>query len=582
MNVTELLKKYKTLSRFAHPLEVSPRPIVGRERELAALHANLSRPELSSVILLGDAGVGKTALVEKLSQEDADNLYLEVVLSAMAFEGPERMATYMRELVDETRDFQTEFGHEVILFMDEFHQLLQLSPAATEAIKPILARSGQFHIKLIAATTFEEYVENVQPNQALSERLQELTLDPPEDKVIVSMLRSLVTRYAPDAQVRESLYHNIIDVSNRFMPSEHQPRKSLRILDAMLGHYIYGHEELNEQLLDKVVYESKHISTTWHADVSNLKEAIESRVKGQPLAVKTVINRLQISIANLADPTRPQASMLFTGPTGVGKTEMVKAMTQYLFGREDAMIRFDMSEYSNSASVDQFRERIADAIRRQPYAVVLLDEIEKASRNVALLLLQILDDGRLTDRYGRQVTFTNSYIVLTTNLGSEIYEDVQKSDTDAAEYIKMIREALMRGGSGLHSGFPPELVNRINEVVPFNPLTDQVYVSIVKSLMRKFTDEVKRKHNMKLHFSAKVIEFIVYEKLDRQTSGGGGRAVADLFDRYVRVSVAESINKYPDYRDISVSVEGDMAHGPHGNKHALEGTAKILVNASNV
>src|SRR5699024_845286 len=113
------------------------------------------------------------------------------------------------------------------------------------------------------------------------------------------------------------------------------------------------------------------------------------------------------------------------------------------------------------------------------------------------LLLQILDDGRLTDRYGRQVTFTNSYIVLTTNLGSEIYEDVQKSDTDAAEYIKMIREALMRGGSGLHSGFPPELVNRINEVVPFNPLTDQVYVSIVKSLMRKFTDEVKRKHNMK-------------------------------------------------------------------------------------
>lgn len=565
--------KYPNFASFAKVFELSPRKIVGRDKEVRALQANLARPEMSSIALLGEAGVGKTALVELLAHQDKKSDYFEVDLARMGADGPQRMAARMKGLVDEVRGYQVDSGRPVVLFMDEFHQIVQLSPAATEAIKPILARSGQFNIKIIVATTFEEYVENIAGNEALSERLQRLTVDAPPDSQIVAMLRDMVSNYAPDAIVRPSLYENIISVSNRYMPSEHQPRKSLKILDAMLGYYRAFDVPLNTDLLNTVIYESAHVNTQWHVDINKMRSYLHSRVLGQDGAVDIILDRLQLSVADLADETRPQASMVFTGSTGTGKTELAKSMAYSLFGTEEALIRFDMSEFSKDDSVDDFREKISDAIREQPYAIVLLDEIEKASRKVSLLLLQLLDDGRLSDRYGRQVTFTNAYIILTTNLGAEVYEDVQKFDTNVREYIPLIREALTRE----NNGFPPELIGRLDEIVPFNPLTVDVLKKIARIQLASFKKLVNKKHSVIVHYDIDIIDYLVEEHFDTSTNSGGGRALSQRISREIRAKVARTINENMDLTDVKVLVKGSWSRGPKGNKHDLVGTAEVVV-----
>lgn len=569
------VKKYPIFSQFASPLVLGVNHPIGREKEVRALKAQLSRPELSNVVLLGAAGVGKTALVEILASQDATSEYFEVDFSRMSAQGENVMASNMKTLIDEVRSFQKETGKTIVLFMDEFHQLVQLSPAATEAIKPILARSGLYHIKIIAATTFEEYVKYIEPNEALNERLQRLTIDEPPVDLIRKMLRGMTAQYAPDVNVRPSLYDNIIDISNRYLPSRHQPRKSRQIYDAMLGYHSAFDVPLNEELLNLVIYETIHVNTQWHANVADMESYLKANVFGQDLAIETVMGRLQISIANLADETRPQASFIFSGSTGVGKTELVKAMTKYLFGHEDAMIRFDMSEYSKDNSVDDFREKLSDAIRQKPYAVVLLDEIEKASDKVALLLLQVLDDARLSDRYGRQVTFSNAYIVLTTNLASEVYEEVQVSGADTEGYIDLIRKSLRREGNG----FRPELLGRIDEIVPFNPLGDTILEEIVNLNLKKLTKNVLSKHNVRLHFDKKVVKYLVYEHFDSTTNGGGGRAIKRRIAKEIIEPIAKSINETPEYRALGINVAGKMSHGSNGDKFDNVGTAKIQVGA---
>lgn len=566
-------KKYPIFSRFASPLVLGVNHPIGREAEVRALKAQLARPELSNVVLLGPAGVGKTALVEILASQDATSDYFEIDFSKMSAQGENVMASNMKTLVEEVRQFQKDTGKTIVLFMDEFHQLVQLSAAATEAIKPILARSGLYNIKIIAATTFEEYVEFIEPNEALNERLQRLTISEPPVELIRKMLRGMTAQYAPDASVRPSLYDNIIDISNRYLPSRHQPRKSRQIYDSMLGYHNAFGVPLDEKLLNQVIFETIHVNTQWHADVKEMSKYLHDSVFGQDVAIETVIDRLQISIANLADDSRPQGSFIFSGSTGVGKTELVKAVTKYLFGTEDAMIRFDMSEYSEDASVDDFREKLSDAIRQAPYAVVLLDEIEKASDKVSLLLLQVLDDARLSDRYGRQVTFSNAYIVLTTNLASEVYSQVQTSGASTKEYLGLVRKALARE----NSGFRPELLGRIDKIVPFNPLSDDVLEKIAELNLQKLMRDVMKKHNIKLKIDKKVKEYLVYEHFDSTTNGGGGRALKNRIGDEVTTPVASMINNSPEYRSLAVTVAGKMSHGEHGDKFDNKGTAHIIV-----
>lgn len=565
--------KFPVFSEFASKFEVSNREVIGRDAEVRSIRAGLARPEMSSIALLGAAGVGKTAVVELLASQDKSSDYFEIDLAKMGQDGPERMAGRMKALVEEVRAYQVEVKRTVVLFMDEFHQIVQLSPAATEAIKPILARSGQFNIKIIIATTFEEYVEYIQSNEALSERLQRITIDEPNDEAVVSILASMKEKYAPGEEVDASLYSKIVSISNRYIPGEHQPRKAIKLFNAMLGYRNAFAEPLTTTLLDKVVYESVHVNTLWHANIDELRHNLEHRVMGQPDAINLIVDRLQISMADLADETRPQASMVFTGSTGVGKTELTKALAQSLFGTENALIRFDMSEYSKDSSVDSFREKIADAIREQPYAIVLLDEIEKASRKVSMLLLQILDDGRLNDRYGRQVTFVNSYIILTTNLGAEQYEDVQKYESSVQEYIGLIREALMRD----NSGFPPELIGRLDEIVPFNPLSEKVLKEIARIQLGKLKKHVKKIHNVTLHYSKDIIDYLVEEHFDKSTNSGGGRALSQRISREIVNKVATRLNEENTPMDLMVKVIGKMSHGQNGDKYDLIGSAEIAV-----
>lgn len=565
--------KYPIFSQFASPLVLGVNHPIGREAEVRALRAQLSRPELSNVVLLGPAGVGKTALVEILASQDSSSEYFEIDFSKMSAEGENVMASNMKTLVEEVRQFQKDTGKTIVLFMDEFHQLVQLSPAATEAIKPILARSGLYNIKIIAATTFEEYVEYIEPNEALNERLQRLTISEPPVELIRKMLRGMTAQYAPDVNVRPSLYDNIIDISNRYLPSRHQPRKARQIYDSMLGYHRAFNVNLDEKLLNQVIFETIHVNTEWHADIKEMSEYLQAHVFGQDVAIESVLDRLQISIANLADDSRPQGSFLFSGSTGVGKTELAKAMTKYLFGTEEAMVRFDMSEYSEDSSVDDFREKLSDAIRQTPYAVVLLDEIEKASDKVSLLLLQVLDDARLSDRYGRQVTFSNAYIVLTTNLASEVYAQVKKSGAGTKEYLVLVKKALARTGSG----FRPELLGRIDKIVPFNPLGDDILERIAKLNLQTLMRNVLSKHNIHLKIDKKVTEYLVYEHFDSTTNGGGGRALKNRIADEITTPVAEFINTSPEYRALAVSVGGTMSHGRNGNKFDNKGSAHIVV-----
>lgn len=536
--------------------------VIGRKNELISLDANMLRARMNSILLLAPAGAGKTAVVESWARYRRNDIRtFSVDLVAMGAQGENEFAARIKQLIDEVIDLSNHSSKEICLFIDEVHMLgMENYAVGLESLKPAMARGK---IKLIGATTDEEYVQYIQPNQALNQRFQRFDISEPSDKIVLKILQDMWKKELGHLDMNNELLKTIIDYG-RFFPADAQPRKSIKLLDDMIGWHRSQGIDVNERLLDNRVYATAGINPKWKVDVEKLIENIKKRVKGQDHAVQQIEGSLNIAVAGFSSPKRPMGTFLFTGSTGVGKTEFAKSMAEGLFGSEDNLIRFDMSEFQTLESVDVFRFRISDAINKKPYAIVLLDEIEKAHPGVVDLLLQITDDGRLTDRYGRQVTFRNAYIILTTNVGHQVYQESHEQSEDVTKMVSLIQKSLM-------DKFRPEMLGRIDAIVPFKPLSKNVRHIIGMTRLDEFSTMLA-KENIQLHMNKRTLVYLTEESVSRDTTSGGGRDLNRRIKQELYVPIAKLFNTVPNVCEVKVAVFGEMAKE---NKQQLESRANL-------
>lgn len=576
------------------------RELIGREREMKSILANLARYELTNVALTGEAGVGKTALVEKISQRDLKRFYFEADIALMSSssgsntDGSVEMAARLKELFNEVARYQKLVKRQIVIFLDEFHMIAQTSPAALQALKPLLAESGRRNIRIIVATTGDEYDQYIRGDEALTERLQQVIVSPADDKMTFDILSNMRKAYAKSAVIPDRILKQIIHLTNQYLPAQMQPRKSVKVLDAMLGWHRQFNMKFDDSLINLVLHDSLGVNIDHRMDVDKIKDYLTNRVMDQNYAINAVCDRLYMVMAGLTDDTRPLASFLFSGSTGVGKTEMAKALANIMYGSDSRMIRFDMSEFSSASSVDSFRYQLSTKIWEHPSSIVLLDEFEKASPEVAKLLLQVLDDAELSDRHNRQVTFKNSMIILTTNTAHEVYKkfaqshainseeaekrvaNMSEEDREMAEneslqtYQSLIEDSLQAVES-----FPPELLGRIDSIVPFNPLQRHGRVEITKIHLSKLRDKLSLSRNIVLHFDPKIINLIVDEYTSSDTDAGGGRDVVRQINAKVATPVAKFVSFNPGYHDIMVGVEGTFKSQ---SIHLRQGRVHVVVH----
>lgn len=576
------------LSKYTHPVRKATRDIIGRDKQMREIQAAFQRPELSNVILLADGGGGKTALVQGLMLKDTKRIYLEVQLSKMiadAGDTPDRIAEWLRNMFNEAASYSKQNRHEIVLFIDEFHQIVQLSAAAVEVLKPLLADSGTRGIRVIAATTFEEFQKYISANQPLVERLQRIQLPQPEKEVVIQILRGMANKYGVGSLFQgDSIFELIYEYTNRYIPSQIQPRKSILVLDAMIGYHKALKLPMDKQLLAQVLYDQQGINIAFNADANKIEHILNQHVLQQDIATSAIAHRLQICIADLNDKTRPMASFLFTGSTGVGKTEMAKQMTMLLFNDSQQLIRFDMSEFANEDSLDRFRDELTAQVWAHPYCILLLDEIEKSCSPVTRLLLSVLDDGRLSDRNNRTVSFINTYIIMTTNAASEIYKTIQQYQSESenkreflSHYEDLIQQSI-KETTGANK-FPPELLGRIDTIVPFKPLSPNTMRNITLSKLKDLANEVRIKHNVSCTIDKQIIDYLVGDVINTiDSDSGGARSVIHKLETEVTTNIAEFINAYPQVKNIYVKVDGEMRSQ---DKHALKSQAYVKVYAVN-
>lgn len=591
--------RYPDMERYLRPFaNPGNRKLVGRTDIIDQILATFNRPEISNGILLGPAGSGKTTIAYMTQAKDKtpNRDYYEVILPLMSqsdghTDGSVEMAARMTRLVDQVQVYQHRSGRELVLFMDEIHQVIENSPAAMEALKPILANSGSRGIKILGATTYEEYNEYIRKNEALNERFERISVPELSFDEVLSALREMVKANLKGEYVDERLLKRIIEVTNEALPSQQQPRKSLRILDGMLGRHKAFGDKMDEQLLANILKMSVGVDINYQLDIDATERKMNARVFDQSTAIRAVMDRLYISVAGLNDHDRPRGSFLFSGPTGAGKTELAKTMANVLFGSDDRMIRFDMSEYSQSDSVERLRRSLTEQIWEYPSSVVLLDEIEKAAPECTKLMLQVLDDARMTDEHGREVSFKDSYLVFTTNAGAGVFQSVQASSGESLEtqknmsdeernlrqrkLLKSYMPLIMRALKAKKSQFPPELLGRFDQIVPFSGISEATRYKICDVQLKKLSDRVYREHAVTLHIDHAVQEFIVREHLgSNDTENGGGREVRRRIDENVVSKVAEALVRYPQVRHLAVYIKGSLAFQ---HKRELEGSAEVAV-----
>lgn len=333
--------QYPFMAEYTDFLKKMERPLIGREKEMQQLMAAMARPELSNVILLAEAGTGKTALVQGTMLNDPDRAYLEVNLPKMIsnLKNENEMADRLKSLFREVERFRNEEGKEIVLFIDEFHQIIQLSSAAVEVLKPLLADSGTRGIRVIAATTYIEYQQYVASNLPLVERLQRINIPQPSRDVVVSILKGMAKRYGVANQfMGHGMFEAIYEYTNRYIPANAQPRKSILMLDSMIGWHRVKKCPIDMKLLSDVIYETEGINIAFRVDATKIKSQLDKVVIAQEFASSQIESRLQICCADLNNKNKPMSSFLFTGSTGVGKG--LRNDTRIPIFTEDGSIRF--------------------------------------------------------------------------------------------------------------------------------------------------------------------------------------------------------------------------------------------------
>ena len=586
-------------------------PVIGRDTEIQRVIQILSRRTKNNPVLIGEPGVGKTAIAEGLAQRIVNgnvpeilrnkriiSLSISSMLAGAKYRG--EFEERLKKAIDEVQQHD-----DMIIFIDEIHTLVGAGATegamdAANILKPVLAR-GEFQV--IGATTLDEYKKHIEKDAALERRFQPVQVGEPNEEDALEILRGLRDRYEAfhKAKITDEALKAAVTLSSRYITDRFLPDKAIDVVDEAASKVrmkVFSaapdvkalEDRLNavkkekeaavtsqdfekaaklrdeEQALVKEIDDKKTVAKeesdqkliVTEEDIAavvaqwtgipvakiaeeesetllHLEDELHKRVIGQDDAVTAVAKAVRRARAGLKDPKRPIGSFLFLGPTGVGKTELARALASSLFGDESAMIRLDMSEYMEKHTVSRlvgappgyvgYEEggQLTDAVRRKPYSVILLDEVEKAHADFFNILLQVLDDGRLTDSQGRTVDFRNTVIIMTSNLGAKALHKNspelgflapkksessinQSNSIDFKEAKKSVMDAVKRH-------FRPEFLNRIDEMIVFQPLTEEDLQQIVSILMSDVTKRLKERE-LQLEITAEAMQLLVKEGSD--------------------------------------------------------------------
>ena len=563
---------------YEHAYEITPfsGKLVAKDDAIEALFATYEDPVVSNAILLAPPGTGKTTLMKGLAYQDKKHIYLEAELSEMitGLRDNAEMGSVVKNLFNEIAEFGKEYHVKIVIFVDEFHQLIDYSPVVAEAFKPVLAESGRRGLRLVVATTYEEFRRNIMPKQALTERLQRVSLPQPRYEDVINALDSLAKeeKISVDRRMRE-LFDTIYNVTEQYMPAANQPRKSVLTFSRMIGYHRAHKRKFGYDLLAYTLRTGQNIEIDMRVDLSGMEEYMRANIFDQDEAVNSFTDSVAMSVMKMNEDDKPRGSWLLLGPTGVGKTELVKQAADYLFNDPNAFVRFDMTEYVNTDSVDRFRQLVTARLWEYPFSILLFDEIEKANGNVVRLLMQILDDGRLVDANDRVVNFSNAYIFGTSNLGSEIFESASQYGSKSRSYERNVKKSITE--TSKDGGFPPELVNRFDTIVPFNPLSRETMIKLLYAKARKLLNKFYKQHGVKVFIGPRVLDqYLGYDILNDDTEAGAGRQVNRVLRDYITKPVSTYIYYHPKERNIHVELSGETVYG---NKGIIDSTAEIVI-----
>jgi len=641
--------RYRSLEKYSRDLTQLARegkldPVIGRDKEILRLIQILSRRTKNNPVLIGEAGVGKTAIVEGLAQKIATNdvpeilsgkkvvaLDLGAMIAGSRFRGEfeERLKSVMEEIQRAQGD--------IILLIDELHTVVGAGAAqgamdASNMLKPALARG---ELQCIGATTLDEFHKYIEKDAALERRFAPIYVDEPNVDDTIKMLHGLRDRYEAHHKVRfsDEALVAAARLADRYVTDRRLPDKAIDLMDeaaaklrvalysmppnlkelkteidrlqaeedAASNSRDYQHAaEIKVQRLRKDteykekrdIWESEHkldevvdvidISEVVHQwtgipvsqmmeteaeKLLQMEERLHERIIGQEEAIHAISDAIRRARSGLKDPSRPIGSFIFIGPSGVGKTELAKALAWFMFDDEDALVRIDMSEYREQHTVSRlfgappgyvgYEEggQLTEAVRRRPYRVILFDEIEKAHPEVWNALLQILDDGRLTDGQGNVVDFRNTVLIMTSNLGTEFVRKggtlgfLQKKGDDEE------RESHDKVERALKSTFRPEFLNRIDEIIMFSPLSIDQMEQIVDLQMKELVDRLNE-YNVKVELTPAARTWLATEGYD---ANFGARPLRRALQKYVESPLSVELlgKKFHDGSKVVVDVEGD-------------------------
>ena len=639
--------KYRSLEKYGHDLTDLARqgkldPVIGRENEIKRVIQILSRRTKNNPVIIGDAGVGKTAVAEGLAQkiaaEDVPDslkgkkvvaLDMGALVAGSKFRG--EFEERLKAVLDEVR----QAAGEIVMFIDELHTVVGAGAAegaidASNMLKPALARG---EIQCIGATTLDEYRKRIEKDKALERRFSPVYLDEPSVEETVEILRGLRPRYEAHHKIKieDSALAAAAKLSQRYVSDRFLPDKAIDLIDeaasklrldmesapdevktldrelkrlrdeeeaaSQRGDYQKAAELKAERIRSEQEYdqaksnwqkEKKIDSTVDEEDIAELvaqwtgipvsrmmetetdklvhmEERIHQRLVNQEEAVVAVSEAVRRGRAGLKDPKRPVGSFIFLGPTGVGKTELARALAEFLFDDEDALVRLDMSEYMERHTVSRligsppgyvgYEEggQLTEAVHRRPYRVILFDEVEKAHPDVLSILLQLLDDGRLTDGHGRTVDFRNTVVIMTSNLGSKEFQrgGIGFLRRDEGDEQKMRADV----ESALKKNLLPELLNRIDDVIIFHTLTQEHLKSIVDLLAREVERRLSER-KIKLEVSEDAKTWLVRKGYDPVF---GARPLRRAIQKYVENPISTKIlqGEFKEGDTVAVSLQED-------------------------
>ena len=627
--------KNKTLSEFTHDLTADARtgkldPVIGRDKEIKRVIQILSRRSKNNPCLIGEPGVGKTAIAEGLARKIAEGKVPEKLLDkkllSLDLTGMVAGAKYRGEFEDRIKKVMQEAKKDgnIILFIDELHTIVGTGSAegavdAANILKPALSRG---EIQVVGATTLNEYRKYIEKDAALERRFQPVTVGEPSQEATLEILKGLREKYEQyhGLHITDEALKAAVELSARYINDRFLPDKAIDLMDEAASRVQMEEEEPSEeltsleeklnalaadkeaaiavqdfekaaQLRDTEKDYKKQLETERnkrrkrnkeHRDVSeediaavvsdwtgvpvtrltedesqrllHMEDTLHKRVVGQDEAVKAVARSIRRGRVGLKDPKRPIGSFLFLGPTGVGKTELCKSLAEAMFGDENAMIRIDMSEYMERHTVSRLvgsppgyvghdeGGQLTEKVRRKPYSVVLFDEIEKAHEDVWNIMLQILDDGRITDSQGRTVDFKNTVIVMTSNIGAKVLTDAgskldfetgdKKAEADADKAYEQAKETVLEE---LRRTFRPEFLNRIDDIIVFRALTEQDIEEVARRMLKTVAG---RMESMGIHLDAseEAVKELAREGFDPKY---GARPLRRAIQNKVEDAVAE-------------------------------------------